>query len=91
MDRILFCNVGWMKKYAGNINDRLINGGSYNKKNLGGEIYNFLPHKGLCYGFVQPPGKNGTIHIERIGANRKDDVIDEVLVIWTATNPNGGI
>ena len=43
---ILYCRVGWMEAYKGNSDERPIGGGSYNKNEIGYEIYNYLNYKG---------------------------------------------
>ena len=85
--RIFYCRVGWMKKYKGHVdNDRPVNGGKYNETHIGHEVYNFFPHNGAYYGFVQ----SGNIGIEKLGATKKDTEIDDVLVVWVSTKPSGG-
>lgn len=85
--KIFYCRIGWMKKYKGYVdNDRPVNGGKYNETHIGHEVYNFLPHDGVYYGFVQ----SGNIAIEKLGANRKDTEIDGVLVVWVSTKPSRG-
>ena len=95
--KILFCNIGWMKEYRGleRRNDKIVHGGSWVKEHgYGFEIYNFKPHSGSMYGFVQirpsKKGSSGRIHIDRLGANAEDVSIDNVTVVWTATPPKGG-
>lgn len=88
--RMLFCNIGWMANYIGSDVNKIKGGGSYNNSNIGMEIYNFKPYKGMVCGFVQPSGKNGSIHIEKLGAEKDDTTIKNVLVIWTAPHPDGG-
>ena len=84
---IFYCRIGWMERYSGIINnDKPIHGGSYTKDNIGHEVYNFLECDGRYYGYVE----NKSIHIERLGASRNDDKIDNVLVIWFAKAPKGG-
>lgn len=86
--RVLFCKIGWMINYAGNVDkDPIKNGGSYNLKNNGYEIYNFKNFAGKYYGFIEP---EGTIHIERIDKETKEDYLENVLVIWIATKPKTG-
>ncbi|MCI9281276.1 MAG: hypothetical protein HFI49_03365, partial [Bacilli bacterium] len=52
---ILFCRIGWMANYSGDIkNDPIKNGGSYNLKNVGYEVYNFKNFGGKYYGFIEP-------------------------------------
>lgn len=45
MERMLFCRVGWMEYYQGNLEeDPIFGGGSHvDRYGYGHEIYNFLP------------------------------------------------
>lgn len=85
--KILFCNIGWMKKYNGIKGDSIERGGSYNKNETGHEVCNFSVIRGTVYGYVQPTGQ---IKIEKIGADKKDDSISGVTVVWTAGPETGG-
>ena len=78
-----------MEKYQGIDTDKIINGGSYNKYNIGHEIYNFKNYNGFYYGYVQTL-KSGQIHIEKIGAEAEDESIDNTLLVFIATSPKGG-
>lgn len=87
MQKILFANIGWMKRYRGHSNSDIIRGGgSYNPDDKH-EAFNFQDVDGHCYGYVQPT-KWCKIKIERIDPSclRVDDYLDDVLVVWTATN-----
>lgn len=88
---IIFLNIGWMENYQGNDGvDKIEGGGSYVQENkFGHEVYNFLPHDGFVYGFVQTP-RSSTFHIERLGADIKDNSIDDVLAVWVANRPKVG-
>lgn len=87
--RILYCRIGLMNSYKGILNDSIQNGGSYNKNNIGHEIYNFDRYNGTYYGFVQ--SKSNSININRIEDNISDEeYIDNVLVVWIATKETGG-
>ncbi len=92
---ILFCNIGWMEFYQGqSAKDKIQGGGSYVKQEgMGHEVCNYVEHQGFVYGYVQPPKVKGPgegqIRIERIGGDLKDSV-ENVLVVWTATRPEGG-
>lgn len=94
-NRIVFFNVGWMKNYCGlEEGDVIVGGGSYVAiNNLGHEIYNFLSHKGMMYGFVEtkttsPESGRNNLHIEKIDKEYLNkDKIEDVLVVWIATNP----
>lgn len=93
--RILFCRIGWMEDYKGLDNDQINGGGLYIEENeFGHEIHNFSIETNetgeYCYGYVMSQGKDGFIGIERLGANREDSSIDDILVVWVATHPNGG-
>lgn len=91
MKKILFANIGWMKRYRGHSNsDKIKGGGSYNPDDKH-EAFNFQDVDGHCYGYVQPT-KWCKIKIERIDSSclRVDDYLDDVLVVWTATNPIEG-
>lgn len=85
--KIFYCRVGWMNAYRGNVDERPQNGGAYNKDNIGHEVYNYLGVDGKYYGFVEA-GINNTIHIDRLGATKKDQSIDNILVVWVASHPN---
>ena len=86
---MLFCNIGWMRRYQGlTRSDGIIRGGSYIAKNkFGHEVCNFLPDKGRLFGYVQSRGR---ISIEKLGASPGADFVDGVTVVWTATRPEGG-
>jgi len=83
---ILFCNVGWMKRYNGIDGDSIARGGAYNENAIGHEVCNFSDIEGTLYGYVQPTGQ---IKLERLGASRNETSIDGVTVVWTA-GPDGG-
>ena len=95
MDRIIFLNTGWMKNYQGLEDDSITDGGSFVQQYNNGEtddyppceIRNFQPYEGYMYGFVRV---GGSINIERLGASRRDNSIDGVLVIWVAKSPSDG-
>ncbi len=88
--KILFCNIAWMKYYLGTTEeDKPINGGSYIKENEdGGESYNFQDYNGYCYGYVMLYGNMALEkHFEGVASNQSS--VDDVMVIWVATNENG--
>lgn len=86
---ILF-NIGWMKRYEGVCpKDKIINGGKFVTVNgFGGEVKNFLPRRGYCYGYVQT--RSGNINIEKIGCTSNASYVDGVTVVFTATPKRGG-
>lgn len=95
-EKLVIFNIGWMKKYEGLQADSIESTAEYiNQKNIGLEIYNFLPINGTMYGFVQPSGRanytDRQIKIERIGQiNKSESLIDGVLVAWVARHPEKG-
>ena len=93
---MIFFNIGWMEFYKGqSAKDQIQGGGSYvQEEGMGHEVCNFAAHRGTVYGYVQPPKAKGQpgegqIRIERIGGDQADFVTN-VLVVWTATRPEGG-
>ena len=85
--KILFCNIAWMKYYAGvSEDDQPINGGEYiEKEATADEVNNFLANNGKCYGFVRVDGRIA-LEDHYKGVKASDDYVDDVLVIWLATN-----
>ncbi|MCA8831903.1 protein NO VEIN domain-containing protein [Hymenobacter pini] len=91
MPTILFCNIGWMLHYRGlTATDPITGGGSYiHEHQTGGEVHNFLPFGGQCYGYVQTV-KASDIRIERLGAAADAAQLSGVTVVWTARHPSSG-
>lgn len=94
--KILLCNIGWMLYYQGfkGSDDRIIGGGKHEADNKH-EIYNFLPIRGWCYGYVRTTNRPylwETIDLKRLSGDKnfKEDLLDDVLVVWVARNPHGG-
>ena len=90
--KMIYFNVGWMKRYAGADNDDPTIGahGYLGKHKHGAEAFNFRPDQnGLLHGY-RPPGSREQTKIERLGANRNDQTIDDVAVIWLAREPGTG-
>lgn len=72
--------------------DKIVGGGKHvTTYNHGHEVCNFLAcPDGKVYGHVETihgKDRDRSIFIEQLGASRDDDAIDEVTVVWTATNP----
>jgi hypothetical protein len=91
---IVFFNIGWMESYQGiTPDDSTTEGGGkwVDEHTWGHELFNFKEYNGYFYGFVQTSLHNNIssqIKIERINASFKySDVINDVLVVWVATNP----
>ena len=70
---ILYCRIGYMKYYKGQQIgvDEIRDGGSYNEKNIGHEVYNF-------------ENSSNNLGIYNLGASKKDEYIDGVTVVWRA-------
>lgn len=89
MKKVIFCEIAWMKYYAGvNDSDKPMNGGKYIDENgEGGEIFNFTPYNHKCYGYVMHQGAE--LHIERYDkVLRSFDEVKDVTVVWVASDGN---
>ncbi|MCK8828252.1 DEAD/DEAH box helicase [Natroniella acetigena] len=85
---IFFCNIAWMKEYKGP-EDNMKTGGSWVEENNDGlEKYNFYEFNENYRGYVATQGHQ--IRIERLGAKKRADFIDDVLVVWVAKHPDSG-
>ena len=83
--KILVCNIGWMKRYRGE--DGIESFAKYVQEHGSGyEMCNFLPVQGRVYGYVKA-SRHRTINITRLGAEKGDEFIKGVLIIWTAPDP----
>lgn len=86
---LLFCNIAWMKNYAGrDPNDPPKGGGGYVvSEGRAGEELNFLAaDDSYVYGHFETI-KNAVdrqVKIERLGASKSAEFIDGVDVVWTA-------
>jgi hypothetical protein len=88
MNKIIFLRTAWMIDYKGvSKYDLPYGAGSYVKQNNdGGEVCNFLSVDGKCYGFARI--KNGNdLRIQRLGASKNDDKVENVTVVFFATDP----
>ena len=86
-EKIIFCDIAWMKEYKGTTKDDIPrNGGKFVKENNDCcESTNFLDLNHQCYGFVENRGQ--TIHIEKLDEKCKNkNSIDGVIVVWVATD-----
>lgn len=87
MKKVVFCEIAWMKYYAGIFDDdKPMNGGKYIDENgEGGEIFNFNPYNHKCYGYVMHYGDE--LHIERYDKIlRSFDEVKDVTVVWVASD-----
>ena len=86
-ERVLFANIGWMISYNGqSIYDKISGGGSYSDADKH-EAFNFQDLDGKCYGYLQPA--SDCIDLQRIDSqlSQDEECLDDVTVIWFATNP----
>lgn len=85
--KIIFCNIAWMKDYRGKTDEDIpINGGKYiDEVGTGGEVCSFLDDNGKCHGLVRIKGKIALQNHFK-GVKLKDEYVDDVLVVWVATN-----
>lgn len=86
---LLFCNIAWMKDYAGRSDkDPPLGGGAFPRsEGYCGEECNFVPcEDGYVYGHFETikGERDRQVRIERLGASRTDDFLDGVDVVWTA-------
>ena len=92
---VLFCNVAWMRDYAGRDDkDPPLGGGAFPRRHgYCGEECNFVKgDDGFVYGhFETIKGKSDReVRIERLGASRSAAFVDGVDVIWTAPDHGDG-
>lgn len=90
--RLVVAHVVWMDAYQGdagtvkNVGHRFKQAAHLDEES--GEIFNFSPISGRCNGYVPrftPTGEFKKMNIDRIGASSRDESLDGVTVIWTAT------
>lgn len=87
--RLICFNIGWMERYDGT--GRVISDFRYVRDNgTGDEVSNFVNRNGYCYGNVPIryiEGKSVSLHLERLGASKKDMSVDDVTVVFFARHP----
>lgn len=86
---VLFCNIAWMKHYAGrNPRDPPLGGGGFPRsEGYCAEECNFVRcEDGYVYGHFETikGEQDRQVRIERLGAGPRDDVLDHVDIVWTA-------
>ena len=91
MSKLLVLRVGFMEKYSGP--DIIKNGGAYVKQNqVGGEVFNFKPSRGKCYGYAMSRHWSG-VNLEYFASGvswEKDDEMTGVDVVFIAKRPGHG-
>jgi len=88
MNKILFFNTAWMDRYQGITDDKMQGGGKHIEKyGWGGEMFNFKPLRKRMFGYVQVGGR---INLNRLGAKKSDENINNVTIVWIAKEPFSG-
>lgn len=84
---VLFLHIGWARHYRGDADDPPQGKFGYIVKKKGdpAETRNFRPIRGRCHGYAP----QATLNLGRLGASPAATQLDGVLVVWTATNPDG--
>ena len=91
MNPLIVLRVGYMERYDGP--DVIKGGGDYIKKNgVGGEVFNFKPSRGRCYGYAMSLNFAG-INLRLLDSERVWRVGDELAgvdVVFIARRPGYG-
>jgi hypothetical protein len=89
---LLFARIGWMKYYNGPLigDEKPRGGGKYTKTGLGHEVFNFHEIGGQLFGFFQPQMQASKIKLERIVPGTHEDVLNGILIVFVATDPEQG-
>lgn len=85
--KIVFVNIAWMKDYKGPKGDKAEGGFRFMKENpdaIVHESWNFKPIKNRIYGYIP---RSTQADITNLGAQRDDDKIDGITVVWVSRNP----
>lgn len=92
--------TAWMNRYRGLGGEETFRTAAAwpREHKYGGEIFNVDSFRGRYFGYARPPfaiksSKKSapTIRIERLGVARTAEVVDNVLIIWTAPHPRRGV
>jgi hypothetical protein len=89
---VLFTRIGWMKYYNGPLtgDERPKGGGKYNKTGVENQAFNFHKVGGQLFGRFQPQMQASKIKLQRIVPGTQGDVLNGVLVVFVATDPERG-
>jgi hypothetical protein len=88
---LLILRVGYMERYDGP--DTITWGGAYIERNgVGGEVFNFKPSRGKCYGYAMSRHFAGVNlrHLDGSQPWREGDELSGVNVVFIARRPDGG-
>lgn len=85
MMRLVYINHAWMTNYKGPAGDKAEgNFGFLKTTGVAHESWNFDQLNNRVYGYVPRSAK---IDIKRLGAQKSDITVDDVIVVWIARNP----
>ena len=89
-NKVIFARIGWMQAYCGPVpgDERAIGGGSYNKRKLGHEAWNFKKANGRLYGYFQPASAGVALQRVKLESTQVDE-LDRVTVVFVARRPSG--
>lgn len=91
MSRLLMLRVGYMERYDGPA--AITGGGAYVRTNgVGGEVFNFKPYRGRCFGYSMTTSGAG-IKLNKLDPSQSwtaDDELDDVDVVFFARRPGHG-
>lgn len=87
MTPVLMLHIGWARDYHGARSDPPQGKFGYMKESgvVVGEAVNFKSFGGTCYGY----SPHWRLDPRRLGGEASDEAVDHVLVVFTATNPDG--
>ncbi|OAJ67436.1 DUF3883 domain-containing protein [Gluconobacter cerinus] len=85
--QVIFLHIGWAREYKGAVDDPPLGKFGYFVEGgeTAGESFNFYCFRKRCYGYA-PFYK---VNMSKLGAVSDADHVDDILVIWTATDPSG--
>ena len=90
MNKMAFLRTSWMRRYQGIKEDTPSSGGAYVvKTGVGGEIYDFRPHRGRINGYVS--ARHESLDLQRMDPSADADRQEGVLAVWTARHPFRGV
>lgn len=88
---LVVLRVGYMANYDGP--DEISGGGAYvEKRGVGGEVFNFKPSQGICYGYAMSKSGGG-IDLSKLDSSMHwhlGDELSEVDVVFIAKRPGVG-
>jgi putative restriction endonuclease len=90
MSRYLFVKTGWAREYRDLDADPPTSQHGWLVENAGHEAFNFKVHDGKVYGYFPVASNSGGPDLRRIDPSSAGDKVEDVTVVWTATDPDHG-